>query len=345
MQKKEELDIKVLFFLRYPPDQASSRVRGVYMAERLRTKGIHCTIIYGYSKKVYLRFILRFIRYDIVYFQKRCSKIDLKLNILARLLGKKTIFDIDDAPAGVSLNREVKKQTVKMMKNCSAVIVGSHKLKDFAQNFNSHVYLIPSSINLNYYNPNQSKKSKDYITLGWIGNGIDYKKDLLMLVMPIEEIGKKYNIKLVIVGALRQKEIYQNFNKIKRVNVEIIDSIDWANPTAAPSVISMFDIGLYPLIDNEYNQYKCGFKALEYMALEIPVVASPVAENKIIIDVGKDGFLASNTKRWKEDISYLIENEAIRKRVGKLGRKKVEKNYSTEVCAGRLIKVFQKEEK
>ena len=32
------------------------------------------------------------------------------------------------------------------------------------------------------------------------------------------------------------------------------------------------DIGLYPLLPNESNEYKCGFKALEFMAMKIPVV-------------------------------------------------------------------------
>ena len=45
--------MKVLFFLRYFCDQASSRVRGFYMADELRRKGMNCDIIYGYGKKVY----------------------------------------------------------------------------------------------------------------------------------------------------------------------------------------------------------------------------------------------------------------------------------------------------
>ncbi len=138
------------------------------------------------------------------------------------------------------------------------------------------------------------------------------------------------------------EEIYKNFGRLRNIQLEIIDWVSSVDPFAVPSLISGFDIGLYPLINNEYNLYKCSLKALEYMAMEVPVIASPVGENKIVINAGKDGFLASNTKEWEENISYLIENEAVRKRMAKLGRKKVEENYSTEICAKRVIKVFER---
>ena len=333
--------MKILFFLRYFRDQASSRVRGFYMAEELKKRGINCDIIYRYGKKTYLHFLLHLIRYDIIYFQKRYSPIDIKLNKIARITGKKTVFDIDDAPSGVSLNPDTKKHAIEMMKSSSTVIVGSHKLADFAQNFNNHVYLISSPVNLNYYKPKREMRNRSYITLGWIGNGIGYKKDLLMLIEPLEKIGQKYDIELTIIGALEQKEIHHSFGEMKNVRVKIIDSIDWADPIAVSSAISDFDIGLYPLLNNEYNQYKCGFKALEYMAMEVPVVASPVGENTFIVEDGKDGFLASNESEWIKNISYLIENESIRKRMGKVGRDKIENNYSLKVCASKMMKIFE----
>jgi len=334
--------MKILFFLRYSRDQASSRVRGFYVAEELKKKGIDYDIICGYGKKVYAKFLLKFMNYDIIYFQKLYTGIDIKLNKLARFMGKKTIFDIDDAPGGVSLNSTAEEMAIQMMKYSSAVIVGSHKLLDFAKKFNRFTYLIPSSINLDYYKPRREKKDKDYITLGWIGNGINYKKDLLILIKPLEKIGRKYKIKLIIVGALGQKEIYESFDKIKKVKVEVIDSIDWPDPMAVPAVIDDFDIGLYPLLNNDYNQYKCGFKALEYMAMGVPVLASPVGENKFIIENEIDGFLVPDEKGWIERLSRLVENEGIRKKMGNIARKKIEEKYSTEVCADKLINIFKK---
>jgi len=194
---------------------------------------------------------------------------------------------------------------------------------------------------LDYYKPKKEKKDKDCIKLGWIGNGINYKNDLLILIKPLEKIGGKYKIKLIIVGALGQKEIYESFGKMKNMKVEVIDSIDWADPMVVPAVINDFDIGLYPLLNNAYNQYKCGFKALEYMAMEVPVLASPVGENKFIIENEIDSFLVPDEKGWIERLSSLVENESIRKKMGNIARKKIEEKYSTEICADKLINIFK----
>jgi len=80
---------------------------------------------------------------------------------------------------------------------------------------------------------------------------------------------------------------------------------------------------LYPLPNNAYNQYKCGFKALGYIGMRIPVAAIPVAENKFIIENGKDGFLVRGEQEWKEKLSFLIENESIRKKMREKGRMKI----------------------
>jgi len=311
------------------------------MVEELKRRGISCDLVCGYGKGKYLHFLSNLALCNIVYFQKRYSEIDINLNKLAKFLGKRTIFDIDDAPAGVGHSTKAEKRAIEMMKISSAVVVGSHRLKKFAQNFNNHVCLIPSSINLNYYELKWKNKTSDYINIGWIGNGINYKNDLLTLIKPLEELGINHNIKLTLIGALGQEEIYHGFSKMRNVVVEIIDSIYWEDPVVIPSAISNFDIGLYPLLNNEYNQYKCGGKLLEYMAMGVPPVASPVGENKLLIENGEDGFLASDEEEWKESISCLIENKELRERIGKLGRKKVEENYSLEVCANKLIKAFE----
>ena len=44
-----------------------------------------------------------------------------------------------------------------------------------------------------------------------------------------------------------------------------------------------FDIGLMPLFaDQEWDKYKCGLKLIQYMAIGIPAVASPVGVDLFI---------------------------------------------------------------
>ena len=103
-------------------------MRGFYVAEELRKHGITCNIIYGRGIIQYIRFLFNIAVHDIVYFQKRYSGADIGLNRLARLMGKITFFDIDDAPGETKLKPEVEKRAVKMIGISSAVVVGSSKL-------------------------------------------------------------------------------------------------------------------------------------------------------------------------------------------------------------------------
>ena len=88
--QEEEQSMKVLFFLRYSTEHASSRVRGLFIAKELRRTGLTCELTRAYSKKSYMRFLAKSLRYEIIYFQKRYSKTDILLNKFARLIGKKS---------------------------------------------------------------------------------------------------------------------------------------------------------------------------------------------------------------------------------------------------------------
>ena len=312
------------------------------MAEELSRNGDKCEIIYGSAKKKYIHALLRLPFNDIFFIQKKTTRKDIVINKIAKFMGKKTVFDLDDAPGGVALDSEAEQTIAEIMKTSSAVTVGSHELRDFARQYNKEVYLIPTSINLDYYKLDNNKKTDTPIVLGWAGNGIVHKKELLALLPTLKKIGKRHEIKLMIIGALGQKEIYENFSNVEEIEVEIIDWVSWDDPTAIPSLISQFDIGLYPLNDNEYNKYKCGLKGLEYMALKIPLVGNPVSETKHIVEDGKEGFLVSTDKEWEEKICCLIEDRELSKRMGEAGRKKVEDTYSSKVCANELRKVFEK---
>ena len=77
------------------------------------------------------------------------------------------------------------------------------------------------------------------------------------------------------------------------------------------------------------------------MALEIPVVASPVGVNSILIHNNENGFLASSTQEWIEKLQLLIENPELRKKFGIAGRKTVEEKYSVNANKENFLQLFQ----
>ena len=76
------------------------------------------------------------------------------------------------------------------------------------------------------------------------------------------------------------------------------------------------------------------------MALEIPVLASPVGVNNSIIEHGKDGFLCQNLEDWKNYLTQLIENPDLRKEIGIQGRKKIIDEYSVQSNSQNFLDLF-----
>lgn len=70
-----------------------------------------------------------------------------------------------------------------------------------------------------------------------------------------------------------------------------------------------FDLGLAPLVDNDFNRSKSGIKFLEYQALGIPVVASNLPPYKDVIVNNSDGILVeNNTNAWIGGILHFYED-------------------------------------
>jgi len=100
-------------------------------------------------------------------------------------------------------------------------------------------------------------------------------------------------------------------------------------------------VGVYPLADDEWAKGKCGFKAIQFMACGVPVVASAVGVNTNIIQDGVNGFLASTDDEWEDKISRLLVDPELRARIGAAGRNTIEERYSLAVQAPRLVSMMR----
>ncbi|HWR33725.1 MAG TPA: glycosyltransferase family 4 protein, partial [Chitinophagaceae bacterium] len=106
--------------------------------------------------------------------------------------------------------------------------------------------------------------------------------------------------------------------------------------------LSQIDIGIMPLPDDEWAKGKCGLKGLQYMALEIPTLMSPVGVNTEIIQNGINGYLPDSENEWVDTLSNLIENKELRERIGKAGRQTVIDKYSVEAWKQKYLDNFNR---
>jgi glycosyltransferase involved in cell wall biosynthesis len=116
--------------------------------------------------------------------------------------------------------------------------------------------------------------------------------------------------------------------------------LKWREETEIEDLLK-FDIGIMPLPDLEWAKGKCGFKLLQYMALRIPAIASPVGVNTSILADGENGFLCSTFEQWKNGLVRLTRDETLRKKMGEKGRRKVIEYYSVESNASNFLSLFE----
>jgi glycosyltransferase involved in cell wall biosynthesis len=104
--------------------------------------------------------------------------------------------------------------------------------------------------------------------------------------------------------------------------------------------LAEIDIGLMPLPDTAWTRGKCGFKALEHMALERPPIASPVGVMREIVSHGRTGFLADGPGAWRACLEQLIEDPSLRSKLGRAARRDVVERYSVRANAPRLAELL-----
>ena len=113
------------------------------------------------------------------------------------------------------------------------------------------------------------------------------------------------------------------------------------NPHTEVAEMAHFDVGIMPLRDDEWSRYKCGLKLLQYMALGIPGVASPVGVNAEIIQPGINGFLAADDDAWVSGLHALLADAPRREQMGAAARRTVEEKYSLDVNVPRLAAALE----
>jgi glycosyltransferase involved in cell wall biosynthesis len=298
-------------------------------------------IVSGFLKRLLMLFHLP--SYDFVFIHREVAPIGPPIFewIIAKIARKKIIYDFDDAIWLPDRKREsflfrVLKYRPKVAQICKIsyrVSCGNEYLCDYARRFNERVVLNPTTIDTeSHHNPLlfTRKEFINDIVIGWTGSHSTLK--YLQLLEPImQQLEKAYqNIRFVVIA-----------DKQPNLNLKKLVFRPWSKQTEIAD-LSNFDIGIMPLTDDEWAKGKCGFKALQYMAMKIPTICSPVGVNTKIIDHEKNGLLAKTEQEWVDYLQKLITDSQLRKRIGASGRTKVIHAYSVASNSGNFLALFER---
>jgi len=101
-----------------------------------------------------------------------------------------------------------------------------------------------------------------------------------------------------------------------------------------------FDIGIAPLIDNEFNRCKSEMKFLDYSALGLATVASDL-NGYALIRNGENGFRVKNEdEMWYEALKTLITDSALRSKIQNEARYEIFEKHGYKSVYGYRIKLL-----
>jgi glycosyltransferase involved in cell wall biosynthesis len=251
----------------------------------------------------------------------------------------KTIFDFDDAIWHFDVSDANKKlgwlknpaKTAKIIGMVDHVIAGNNYLANYASSINKNVSVIPTTIDTEYHVPLPEKNfDKETVCIGWTGSLTTVKHFRLaepFLKSIKEKYGSRVSFKLIGEENYFNEELDLKGTKWT-LEREVKDLHD-------------LDIGIMPLPDDEWAKGKCGFKGLQYMAMEVPPIMSPVGVNTEIVKQNYNGLLATTNEDWFNAICYLIENPEERKRMGINARKTIIERYSVASQKENYLHIFK----
>ena len=224
----------------------------------------------------------------------------------------------------------------KQLEASDGLIVSTDYLKKIYSKKNCNIAVVPNAIDFEVWSNLKEKKKGKKIKIGWEG-GANHETNLRLIKNVVPTILAKYkNVEFHF------KYGGHPIDYLKGKRIKFDDYHKWTSVDKHPQSMknANFDIGIAPLRDLDFNRSKSNLRFLEYSALGIPTVASPV-EPYLCIEHGKTGYLASNDNEWVECLSKLIENEELRRYVGKTAYLYVRDNHSVEVVAKDYIKKLE----
>ncbi len=341
--------MRILFIVPYPPGLApSQRFRFEHYFAEMEARHISYDIssfidlktwdilykpghffkkMAGLCRGYWRRFkdLLRSRHYDYVFIHREFSPLGPPLMEwwLAKICKARIIYDFDDAiwipnysehnTLAYYLKRYA--NTRNLCRWAYKVSCGNEYLCNFSRLYNTKVVYNPTVIDTVNYHNRTSNPVKEKFVIGWTGSHstIQYLEEIYPV---IKELEQEYHFAFHVISDVRPE-----------VNLRSLHFVEWKKETEIDDLLN-FSIGLMPLRNDQWAQGKCGFKALQYMALGIPALVSPVGVNTRIVDHGINGFHCRNHHEWKTAMVQCMTDRDLLSRMAKATREKVIKEYS-----------------
>jgi glycosyltransferase involved in cell wall biosynthesis len=245
---------------------------------------------------------------DILIFQKVFDEKAVEFAKAAKKRGIKTIFLLSD------------KHETEMIKAADQLVVTSDFLREyFDANYGTNAVVIEDAIEV----PEglcKKHTEKETLQLVWTGHGDNWHT---------------LDIIRDVLAEMKDKSF-----TLKTISNHPEADVQWKLETVFQEILTG-DIAVIPARDDEWAKGKSNNRLTMFMALGLPVVASPIPTYAKIVNNGKNGFLAATKEEWMQCL-LLLRDAALRQRVGQQARNDVLSAYSIDVIGKQWVSLLSR---
>jgi glycosyltransferase involved in cell wall biosynthesis len=231
--------------------------------------------------------------------------------------GRRLVYELDDdfwhidpsnLGAYLAHDATAKYAMETIIADSDLVTVSTAPLAEVVYSHNRNVVVLPNQIDARMFDLVR-KRRQGKVVVGWAG-GDSHVRDLALVVPTLRRlVNQNPDVELHTIGSdlLRLFKIEHRHTDWLEDLWDMYDEMD-------------FDIALAPLTNTVFNQSKSGIKAMESMALGIPVIASDIEPYRGIVEDGVTGFLVRDRHKWMGRLRELANDQAMRERMGQAGK-------------------------
>lgn len=356
--------LRVLALAPYPVEAAATRLRLVQLKGPLAARGMELTVspfvssatfsglydrrrlagtVAGLAAAAVRRMgeVLAAHRFDVVVVQREAMLAGPPVVewLVATARKVPLVLDLDDptwvaydSPTYGRLGRLLKwpAKAGWLIRHSAVVTCGSPVIAEHVRALGTAAVVVPSVVDTDLYRPGRGGRSGPPV-VGWVGSHSTWQY-LDPLLAVLAEVGREHQFLLRVVGA--------GVERLQAPGVPV-EALPWSLAREVEDFQSL-DVGLYPMPEGDaWASGKSGLKAVQYMAVGVPFVASPVGVMAQMGEAGLTHLLASTPGEWRRQLGRLLGDPDLRRRMGQAGRAYSVAHYGLDGVADTMARALR----
>jgi glycosyltransferase involved in cell wall biosynthesis len=255
--------------------------------------------------------------------------------------GVSVLYEVDDYMHAVrkidthelrhNFDREWLASAELNMRIVDGVICSTEFLARRYRKFNERQWVCPNGIDLKRYA--YARREREHVTIGWAG-GVGHVASVRPWLPAVAAVLRaRPHVRFTTVGSKFADGLLEEFGP------ERCRSLPFAPIEVYPGSMSTFDVALAPSGNNNLFRGKSDLRWLEASALGVPVVGDPAVYPEI--EHGVTGMAAASPAEAEAALLQLVDDAALRRRVGEAAHAHVVEHRRIEVAARRWAEVLR----